>query len=93
MTELSQLIDAPADEVIINLHGGLLQDAFCSVPAVQVLVADWDVEGSFPGEPVIVDVPLAARKETRSRGDAGSHSDSGMGVGTLRTCRHCSKRA
>jgi hypothetical protein len=47
-------------QVIINLHGGLVQDVFCSVPDAQVLVVDWDVEGSFPGEPGIVDVPLAA---------------------------------
>jgi hypothetical protein len=46
-------------QVIINLHGGLVQDVFCSVPDVQVLVVDWDVEGSFPGEPGVVDVPLA----------------------------------
>jgi hypothetical protein len=47
-------------QVIINLHGGLVQDVFCSVPGAQVLVIDWDVEGSFPGEPGIVDVWLAA---------------------------------
>jgi len=47
-------------QLIINLHGGLVQDVFCSVPGVQVLVVDWDVEGSFPGEPGIVDVPLAS---------------------------------
>jgi hypothetical protein len=54
--------------IIINLQGGLVQDAFCSVPGVQVLVVDWDVEGSFPGEPGIVDVPLAVRKKTWKRG-------------------------
>jgi hypothetical protein len=37
----------------------LVRDVFCSLPGVQVLVVDWDVEGSFPGEPGIVDVPLA----------------------------------
>ena len=47
-------------QLIINLHCGLVQDVFCSVPGVQVLVVDWDVEGSFPGEPGIVDVPLAS---------------------------------
>jgi hypothetical protein len=46
-------------QVIINLHGGLVQNVFCSVSGVQVLVVDWDVEGPFPGEPGIVDVPLA----------------------------------
>lgn len=45
--------------VIVSVHGGLVQDVFCSVPDVQVLVVDWDVEGSFPGESGVVDVPLA----------------------------------
>ena len=46
-------------QVIVNLNGGLVRDVFCSLPGVQVLVVDWDVEGSFAGEPGIVDVPLA----------------------------------
>lgn len=45
--------------VIVSVHGGLVQDVFCSVPGVRVLVVDWDVDGSFPGEPGIVDVQLA----------------------------------
>ena len=45
-------------QLIINLHGGLVQDVFCSVPGVQVLVVDWDVEDACPDEPGTVDVPL-----------------------------------
>ena len=45
-------------QLVINLNGGLVQDVFSSVPGLQVLVVDWDVEDSFPGEPGIVDVPL-----------------------------------
>ena len=45
-------------QLIINMNGGLVQDVFCSVPGIQVLVLDWDVEGACPGDPGIVDVPL-----------------------------------
>jgi len=48
----------PRPHVIISLNGGLVQDVFCSVPDVQVLVVDWDAEGACPGDPGIVDVPL-----------------------------------
>lgn len=44
--------------VIVSVHGGLVQDVFCSVSGIRMLVVDWDVDGSFPGEPGIVDVPL-----------------------------------
>lgn len=45
-------------QLVINVNGGLVQDVFCSVPDVQVLVVDWDTEGACPGDPGIVDVPL-----------------------------------
>jgi hypothetical protein len=45
-------------QLVINLNGGLVRDVFCSVPNLQVLVVDWDVGDSFPGEPGIVDVAL-----------------------------------
>jgi hypothetical protein len=45
-------------QLVINLNGGLVRDVFCSVPGLQVLVVDWDVGDSFPGEPGIVDVAL-----------------------------------
>jgi hypothetical protein len=45
-------------QLVINLYGGLVQDVFSSVPGLQVLLVDWDVEDPFPGEPGIVDVPL-----------------------------------
>ena len=45
-------------QLVINLYGGLVQDVFCSVPGLQVLVVDWDVGDSFPGQPSIVDVAL-----------------------------------
>ena len=45
-------------QLVINVSGGLVRDIFCSVPGLQVLVVDWDVGDSFPGEPGIVDVPL-----------------------------------
>ena len=45
-------------QLVINMNGGLVQDVFCSMPGIQVLVVDWDVEGACPGDPGIVDVPL-----------------------------------
>jgi hypothetical protein len=45
-------------QIVINMNGGLVQDVFRSVPGIQVLVVDWDVEGECPGDPGIVDVPL-----------------------------------
>ena len=45
-------------QLIINLHGGFVHDVFCSVPDMQVLVVDWDLASSFPGEPGLVDVTL-----------------------------------
>jgi hypothetical protein len=45
-------------QIVINMNGGLVQDVFRSVPGIQVLVVDWDVEGACSDEPGIVDVPL-----------------------------------
>jgi hypothetical protein len=51
----------PRPQVIIEVDGGVVQNVFCSVAGIQVLLVDWDVEGSLPGEPGIVDVPLPHR--------------------------------
>jgi hypothetical protein len=53
--EASQM---PATQFVINVHGGIVQDVYCSDPAAEVLVVDWDVDGSQPGEPGIVEVQL-----------------------------------
>jgi hypothetical protein len=46
-------------QLVINLFGGVVQDVFSSVPGLQVLLVDWDAEDPFPGEPGIVEVPVA----------------------------------
>ena len=49
--------------IILNMSGGLVQDVFCSAPDAEVLLADWDTEGSDPDAPGLVEVtggePLA----------------------------------
>lgn len=49
----------PPPTVIINLHGGIVQDVFCSLAEVDVRLVDWDVEGSDQDDPGIVEVALA----------------------------------
>ena len=50
----------PRPQLVINLSGGIVRDVFCSVPGIQVLVVDWDIAMSFPGEPSIVNVPVGS---------------------------------
>jgi len=47
----------PAPKVILNISGGVLQDVFSSDPAISVVLADWDTEGSDPSEEGIVEIP------------------------------------
>ena len=64
--------------VIVSVHGGLVQDVFCSVPGVRVLIVDWDVDGSFPGEPGIVDVPLVTGRCQACVTDTAAESLDGL---------------
>ena len=41
----------------MNISGGVLQDVFSSDPAISVVLADWDTEGSDPSEEGIVEIP------------------------------------
>jgi hypothetical protein len=50
----------PRPQLVINLSGGVIRDVFCSVPGIQVLVVDWDIAMSVPGEPGIVNVPVGS---------------------------------
>jgi len=46
----------PRPRVVVNVSGGMIQDVFCTDPeAVDILIADWDTQGSEPGE--LVEVP------------------------------------
>ena len=47
----------PAPKVVLNISGGVLQDVFSSDPAISVVLADWDTEGSDPSEEGIVEIP------------------------------------
>jgi hypothetical protein len=47
----------PAPKVVLNISGGVLQDVFSSDPAISVVLADWDTEGSDPSEEGIVKIP------------------------------------
>lgn len=47
-------------QIVLNVHGGSVQDAFSSIPDLQVIVVDWDAAGfgipsrvelSFNGQP------------------------------------------
>jgi hypothetical protein len=32
----------PKAQIVLNVSGGLVQDVFCSDPAAEVIVVDWD---------------------------------------------------
>ena len=49
--------ETPAPKVVLNISGGVLQDVFSSDPAISVVLADWDTEGSDPSEEGIVEIP------------------------------------
>lgn len=50
-------------QLVLNLSGGIVREVFCSVPEIQVLVVDWDISTAFPGEPGVVNVPVAGDYE------------------------------
>src|SRR3990172_11462486 len=39
--------------LVLEIRGGLLQEAYCSDPRVEIALADWDAEDSLPDEPGI----------------------------------------
>ena len=43
-------------QIVINVSGGIVQDIFCSDPAAEAIVVDWDIETWIPDEPGIVAV-------------------------------------
>ena len=45
-----------ATQIVINVSGGIVQDIFCSDPAAEAIVVDWDIETWSPDEPGIVAV-------------------------------------
>ena len=35
--------------IIINVHGGLVQEVYCDMPLADLVVVDWDVDGGDGG--------------------------------------------
>ncbi len=46
----------PRPLLVLNLSGGVIRQAFCALPGMQVLVVDWDIASAVPGEPGLVNV-------------------------------------
>jgi hypothetical protein len=46
-------------EIVVNVHGGVVQDVFCSAGGAEVIVVDWDTEGAGSGDPSVVAVETA----------------------------------
>jgi hypothetical protein len=37
-------------EIILSIHGGVLQDVYASDPEIDIILVDWDVAGAAPDE-------------------------------------------
>ena len=48
--------------VIISVHGGLVQDVFCSDPVTRVVLVDWDQEGEGVGLPGVIEIESDGRQ-------------------------------
>jgi hypothetical protein len=46
----------PLTQIVLNISGGIVQEVFCSDPAAEVIVVDWDTEHCSPDEPGMVTV-------------------------------------
>ena len=44
--------------IILNIHGGTVQDVFCSDPNADVRIVDWDVQECDADAPGIVEVDV-----------------------------------
>lgn len=47
-------------QIVLNVHGGIVQDVFASIPELHVVVVDWDTDGLE--SPVLVDLSLEGRR-------------------------------
>jgi hypothetical protein len=50
-----------AEQLIVCLDGGLVEEVYSSLPGVQVIVVDWDVADAFPGDPKVLEVETQDR--------------------------------
>ncbi len=49
----------PEMQIVINVHGGLVQEVFASEPLSELVVVDWDVA---PGDHQAVEVEVGRRR-------------------------------
>jgi hypothetical protein len=56
-------INVPRNTIVIHLSGGLVQAVYCSLPEVEITLVDFDVDGSYRGDPGIVEFVSAGRTE------------------------------
>lgn len=47
-------------QIVLNVHGGIVQDVFASSPDLHVVVVDWDTDGL--DSPALVDLSLDGRR-------------------------------
>ena len=47
-------------QIVLNVHGGIVQDVFASNPDLHVVVVDWDTDGL--NSPALVDLSLDGRR-------------------------------
>ncbi len=54
-------------KIVINVHGGVVQDVYVDDPAIQVILVDWDNDASEPDEdPCLVRIDAAGGRLARS---------------------------
>jgi hypothetical protein len=56
-------LNVPRNAIVIHVSGGLVQAVYCSLPEVEITLVDFDVDGSYRGEPGIVEFVSAGRAE------------------------------
>jgi len=46
----------PFPSLVINVHGGVVQDAFSDLPGLEIVVVDWDVDTADADHPDVVSI-------------------------------------
>ncbi|HEY3965149.1 MAG TPA: hypothetical protein VGM05_11410 [Planctomycetaceae bacterium] len=47
-------------QIVLNVHGGIVQDVFASIPELHVVIVDWDTEGL--DSPALVDLSFGGHR-------------------------------
>src|SRR5690606_33152355 len=64
--------------IVISIHGGIMQDVFCSQSDTRVILVDWDQEGQNLGLPGIIEVQCDGKPVIASVVEYGSASFDAM---------------